>query len=232
MLEPLTSDLWVVNRPLRFLGVSVGTRMTVARLADGGLALHSPVEIDDDLAAALARLGPVRMLVAPNRFHHLYLAAAAARYPDAEVLGVPGLERKRPDVAFSRLLTEAGELDAAIGHAPFTGVGALFPWGVEDFEEQLFLHAPSGTLVVTDSAYCFGPDDPAPTRFAMWMLGAYGRLGPSRLEAWGSRRAEVEAALEPILAWDFDRVIPAHGRVVETGGKAAFRAGYEWLLGR
>lgn len=34
------------------------------------------------------------------------------------------------------------------------------------------------------------------------------------------------------VALDFDRVIVAHGRVLDSGGQAALRAGFDWLLGQ
>ena len=37
-------------------------------------------------------------------------------------------------------------------------------------------------------------------------------------------------ALERILAWDFDRVMIAHGEVLESGGPDTLRVGYAWLL--
>jgi hypothetical protein len=40
----------------------------------------------------------------------------------------------------------------------------------------------------------------------------------------------AKQALERILAWDFDRVVIAHGEVLESGGAEALRAGYAWLL--
>jgi hypothetical protein len=33
-----------------------------------------------------------------------------------------------------------------------------------------------------------------------------------------------------MLAWDFDRIVIAHGEVLESGGREALRAGYAWLL--
>lgn len=33
------------------------------------------------------------------------------------------------------------------------------------------------------------------------------------------------------LGWDFDRVIPAHGGILETDGKTAFKSDYAWFLG-
>jgi hypothetical protein len=37
-------------------------------------------------------------------------------------------------------------------------------------------------------------------------------------------------ALERIPAWDFDRVVIAHGEVLESGEPDALRAGNAWLL--
>jgi hypothetical protein len=36
--------------------------------------------------------------------------------------------------------------------------------------------------------------------------------------------------MERILAWDFDRVIVAHGDVLDRSGQDALRRGYAWLL--
>ena len=64
-LRALASGLWVAERPLGNPLVEIGTRMTVIRLRDGGLFLHSPVKLDPELRAALDALGPVRAIVCP-----------------------------------------------------------------------------------------------------------------------------------------------------------------------
>jgi hypothetical protein len=33
-----------------------------------------------------------------------------------------------------------------------------------------------------------------------------------------------------VSAWDFDRLIPCHGEVLETGGKALWNKHFEWYL--
>ena len=65
------------------LGFQFPARMSVLPLGAGKLALVSPVPIDDALAAAIAELGRVELLIAPNLLHHLYIDAAARRYPEA-----------------------------------------------------------------------------------------------------------------------------------------------------
>ena len=119
MMERLTEDLWTEQRPLRFFGLETGTRMTVVRLASGGLFVHSPVALDAPLRAAVEALGPVTAIVAPSRLHHLYVGAWAEAYPDASLSGCPGLEKKRKDVRWSRILGDQpaaewqGELELA-----------------------------------------------------------------------------------------------------------------------
>ena len=43
-------------------------------------------------------------------------------------------------------------------------------------------------------------------------------------------RAAARQSLEQILAWDFDRVVVAHGDILDSGGHQALSAGYIWLL--
>jgi len=63
------------------------------------------------------------------------------------------------------------------------------------------------------------------------MLGDFGTVGvgyPGRLMflMW---RAQNRASIDRILQWDFDRIIMAHGDVVESGGKAALRGAFSFL---
>ena len=63
-LRQLAKDLWVAERPQRFYGLEVGTRMTVMRLVDGSLLLHSPIALDAALRRELDALGPPTVGVA------------------------------------------------------------------------------------------------------------------------------------------------------------------------
>ncbi len=199
--------------------------MSVIRLREGELFLHSPVGLDPELRRELDALGTVRFGVAPNRFHHLFVGEYAAAYPKLELFAAPGLETKRKDVAWHGVLGDetpsgwAGQLDQ------------LFFRGYPLANEVVFFHPPSRTLLVTDLAFNIREDSPAATRFAYRLLGAYGRFGPSLLERVLMRdRPAARASLEGILAWDFERVIMAHGQLLPRGGRDALRAGYAWLL--
>jgi Domain of unknown function (DUF4336) len=60
MLERLdpAADVWLAAAPLSFLGLRIGTRMTVVRLASGDLWVHSPIALTPELRAAVDALGP------------------------------------------------------------------------------------------------------------------------------------------------------------------------------
>jgi hypothetical protein len=224
-LRQLDRDLWVAERPQRFWGLEVGARMTALRLADGSLLLHSPVSLDPGLRRELDALGRVRHAVAPNRLHHLYAGEVAAAYPEAQLWVAPGVERKRPDLAPTGVLGD---------EAPPAWRGQLdqvFFRGRPYENEVVFLHRASRTLLLCDLAFNFGPSAHPATRLLMRMIRSYGRFGPSRLDPLLIRdRRAARASLERILAWDFERVVVAHGDVLERGGREALRSGYAWLL--
>jgi len=224
-LRPLAKDIWVAERPQTFYGLPVGTRMSVIRLSGGRLLLHSPVALDAGLRAELDSLGRVRFVVAPNRVHHLYAGEVAKLYPEARLWVAPGLERKRPDLAFVAVLGDEPPEEWR------EEVQQTFFRGRPYENEVVFFHRASRTLILCDLAFNFGPAAAAPTRLLMRLLRSYGRFGPSKLDPLLIRdRVAARQSLERILAWDFDRVVVAHGEVLESGGREALREGYRWLL--
>jgi len=224
-LRRLAPDIWIAERRQRFYGLEVGTRMTVIRLQGGRLLLHSPVRLDIDLRRELDALGRVCCVVAPNRVHHLYAGTVAEVYPQARLWVAPGLAQKRPDLVFEAALDDDAPAEWK------NEVDQVFFRGRPYENEVVFLHRASGTLIMCDLAFNFGPRAAAPTRLLMKLLRSYGRFGPSTLDPWLIRdRRAARQSLERILAWDFDRIVVAHGEVLESGGREALRHGYAWLL--
>jgi hypothetical protein len=106
----------------------------------------------------------------------------------------------------------------------------VFFAGVPLANEVVFVHRPSRSLLVCDLAFNVGPDAPWLTRTLFRLWGAYGRLGPTRLERLLVRDKDAaRRSLDEVLALDFDRVIVSHGDVLETGGREAFARGFDWL---
>lgn len=230
-LTAIAPSLWTATQSLRFLGLDVGSRMTVVRLPSGSLALISPIELSDCDCADLDQLGPVGHIIAPNVFHHLSVGSTQQRYPEAIVWGVDELPEKRPDLTFDAMLSQPGSLENVLDYLQFEGFAAILPRGIRLARETVFCHQPSQTLIVTDTAFNFDRSSSASVRLAAKALGSYDVLRPTLMEKWATRdKAAVEQSVRTILTWTFDRVIPGHGSIVESGGKAQFQARYEWFL--
>ena len=80
-LIEIATDLWVATQPLRFIGLEIGSRMTVVRLPSQELVLISPIELDESGYQQLDQLGPVRHIIAPNLFHHLSVGSVQSSLP-------------------------------------------------------------------------------------------------------------------------------------------------------
>ena len=217
------ASVWTVATPHRFLGIHLGTRMTVVRLPGGTLWLHSVVAIDDLLADEIQALGPVRHIVIPNLYHHTYVADAIQRWPGARVHAPAAMRRKRPELRIDADLTETPDPDWG---------GALLPLHIDGsiLDETLFLHRPSRTLISSDLVEYFQDHPHLPTRLYLMAAGVHGRVGwPRFLRPVYRNRRAARKSLERLLALDFDRLILAHGRVLERGGPAAVREAFRWL---
>jgi len=224
MLTPLAPDLWELDAPLSVLGMSLGHRMTVARLADGTLWLHSPVEYSTDLAAALAQFGPIAHVVAPNCVHDTYLEAWFAAYPQARFHGAKGFSRFRPDLKFT----------VTLGDTPHAAWAATFEQrllrGMPRLNEVAFLHRASRTLILTDLVFNLGPDMPFLSRVLLRLNDCYCKFGTSRLLRTTIKdRAALRTSLDHILAWDFDRLVVSHGCNLDSDAKEALRNAFAFL---
>lgn len=224
-LLPITTDVWGVDDDLWMPGgMHFPVRMTVLRLPDGGLWLHSPVPIDDALAAGIEALGPVRHLVAPSTLHHLWFADAAARWPEATRWAAPGLPAKRPDLSFHHVLgAHPAPWDDVIDQVHIAGC----PWA----SEVVFGHRPSGTWLVTDLVFHIHQAPSWQARCTFRMVGTWKRLAQSRVWRMQTKdRAAAGAACRVMLAWDCDRLVPCHGDVIDQGAKARLTQALHWML--
>ncbi|MEZ4216522.1 MAG: hypothetical protein R3E88_08595 [Myxococcota bacterium] len=224
MLRPIAGDdagLWTIDHPLAMPGgIEMGTRTTVVRLADGALALLAPGPLGDDDVAALRARGPVRAIVAPNAFHHLFLAAAVAAFPDAERHAAKAVCAKYPALGLAPL--------AATPAPRWAGVlEQVHVDGMPRMDETVFFHPASRTLVLTDLCFHVRRAANARTKLFLRVAGAWDRFGPSRLARSMIRdRRALRASLDRLLAFDPERIVVTHGDLVERDGREALRSAF------
>lgn len=223
MLESIADNLWVEARPLRFFGLETGRRMTVVRLANGGLFVHSPVSLDGGTKEAVDALGPVTAVVAPSLFHHLAAGEWIRAYPDARVYACPGLTHKRADLDWSGTLGDEPE-------AEWRGDIKQVFFAARSFEnEVVFFHRASGTILCADLIFNLGAHPSRFTRIVARLIGNR-KPGATLLERVMIRdRAGARAQVDRMLAWEADRIILAHGPIITRGGRAVLQRAYAWL---
>lgn len=205
-------------------GFRMPARMTALPLSDGGVALISPVPLADGVAERVDALGPVRFLIAPNLLHHLYLGAAAERWPDALVLAPRGLRKKRPDLRVDADLEDGAPagLASTIDVVRFDGAPSV--------DEHVFFHRPTRTLVITDLVFNVTRPEGLVAHVALFFVGCHGKLGQSR--AWRffvKDRAAAAASAARLLDLPFEELVPAHGDVVRNDARARLAAALRWL---
>jgi hypothetical protein len=223
MLSPITDNVWVEPRPLRFFGVETGTKMTVVRLENGDVFVHSPVAIDPQLREQIDAIGPVRALVAPTLFHHLYIGDWMKVYPEATVSCCPGLEKKRKDLTWTRVLGDdpaeewKGELEQVF-------------FGARTMEnEVIFFHKKSKTIISSDFMFNLSKHPSGFTRFVAFILGNR-KPGATLLEHVMIRdRVAARDQVARVVSWGAERIVLAHGENVESNGSDLVKDAYSWL---
>ena len=221
---PFAEGVWVDTAPIRIVGMPLSSTMTVLRLTDGSLLVHSPIEPTPERRAFVEALGAVAHLYAPNTFHHLHIGEWAAAFPSARLHAPAGLAKKRPELRIDRVLGTAPEPSFA---------GVVDELLIEGFrlEETVLLYRPASLLVVADLVHNIGrPPDPWTKVYASTM-GFYDRIALSRMLRWMafSDRAAARRSVDAVLELPFDSVVVGHGAPIESGAREALAEAYAWL---
>jgi len=229
--KPLARDIGIVDGPFEYLTVGgirlplpFTTRMTVVRLSNGDLFLHSPIKFDERLAEELHGLGTVRHLVSPNQFHYAHIGEWAKAFPGTIAWASPRVRQRararRVEVIFTRDLGASApeewgrEIDQL-----------LFPGGY--FKEFIFFHKASRTLILTDTIINIELEKVSePWRTAVKLTGMcppYGQIffGMRLPLLFQWRRAK--AAIGKIHSWQPQRIVLSHGRCFDADADEVIR---------
>lgn len=233
-LKPVAEDIWMVDGPMIRFGMAgfkmpFSTRMTIIRLRDGGLFIHSPTELTDALRAEVAGLGRVRHIVAPNRIHYWWIPEWHDAFPAADVWLAPKVREQAGD----RIGFGAANLDGDCGY-PWDGEIRTLPITSRFMTEVEFFHEASGSLILTDLIENFEARKLSwPWRWLALIGGVVhpdGGMPRDMRLSFSGRRPHLRAAVERMMAWQPRRIILAHGRCPEGDGARELRRAFRWLL--
>ncbi len=228
-LKPVDEYIWIVDGPeITFGGLPFATRMTIIRLNNDDLFIHSPTPLTDSLKKEVDALGQVKHLVSSNYIHYWWIGEWGEHYPDAIKWASP---KVRP-----RAIKHGIEFDRDLGDDPepdWAGeIDQLIIRGSRIIEEVEFFHRPSKTLILTDFIENFEPKK-IHSRFIRFLIKIAGladpdgKLPPDIYLTFLGRRDKLKAAVQKMVDWGPERIILAHGRWFENNGvnelKRAFR---------
>lgn len=231
LTEYVPGRIWLKEYPVRFGGMDISARMTVVRLDDGGLLVHSPGKIDERLKDEIEALGPVAFIIAPGSYHHLHVGSCQRAFPGAATHICPGVEKKQPGLAFDRQLGDAADPGWA------TDLDQVLLRGSRLIREVAFFHRSSRTLILVDLVENYG-DQSGPVD---WLLRFWWKFvfrmwnrpkpAPEYQLGWNDKAAARES-LEKILAWDFDKIVISHGELIEKDARQVARTAWRQVLER
>lgn len=227
-LKEVDKNIWTYEgSTVNFHGFPYSTRMTVIQLRNNHLWIHSPEKLNEALKEQLAGLGTVEYLISPNKLHHLFLPEWISEYPDAKCYAAPGLIQKRPDIEFTKQLSNSPEKEwqDEIEQIIFQGSPLM--------EEAVFFHVSSKTLILTDLIENFSP-----SAFnwwqkpIAWLTGIISPNGKTPIDwrlSFLFGKAKARAALEKMTTWKPTNIIISHGECIFGNGSEFLKKSFGWL---
>ncbi|KAK3675791.1 hypothetical protein LTR78_004432 [Recurvomyces mirabilis] len=252
----LAPTIKIFSAPFLRVGrIKVGGRGTIVQLASGNLAVFSPVALTDAVKSEVASFGngQIKYITALDKEHHIFLEPWHKAFPDAVVIGPEPLLESRAKQGYSNFTKDVWRVFPinAEGKAAFT-ISEEFD---REFEyeyvsahanhELVFHHKPTRTLIEADLMFNL----PATEQFSRTGVSATSGILTRIVNAintthgsaiWQKRllwyalsasdRTGFNRSMGKIAGWDFDRIVPCHGDVIEKGGKWVFEKVFSWHL--
>jgi len=238
ILKTVADDVWIVDGPVikfGYMGLKLPfpTRMTIVKLADGGLWVHSPTALTSSLKEQIDTLGQIRYLIAPNRIHYWWIEDWVGAYPGAETYAAPGVrEQARDNDRFTDYKSELTEGD----RYPWSGDLDMLVVVGGYMSEAVFFHKASRTLLLTDLIENFEREKIA-SPFFKFVSKFSGGCDPNgkmpidlRLTFFMHRR-QMANAVRTMISWQPQRILIAHGRWYPENAVSELKRAFSWLPG-
>jgi len=250
VIRQVTDAITTFSAPfLRFGVIKMGGRATVVKLQSGGLVVFSPIALTDEVSTTVTSLGgQVSYIVAPDLEHHINLGPWKAAYPTARVVAPSELREKRAktnreDVPIDFAYTAANKNTIELPEE-FTNDLDLEFFDGHVSKDIVLLHKASRTVIAADVIWNYPSNeqysksgvDPKSgifTKIAAHLWMSLDGKSQQRF-VWYAlskpNRPSFGESAKKVGGWDFDRLIPCHGDVIETGAKDVFKRIYAWHL--
>jgi hypothetical protein len=232
-LKPVTEGVWIVDSgPITIIGlVPLPIRMTVLRLSDGSLLLHSPTRFTASLKQELDRIGKVAHLISPNSAHWWFVKQWQDVCPEARTWAVAGFSERR-QVRHSGLRIDQEIRGGPLPHWP-NEIDRIVVEGLGFAEVALFVKR-ARLVVLTDLVLNLEPAKLSlPLRAAARLIGVLAPDGkaPIYLRAVIKiKRGQAREAAKRLIECRPQLAIFAHGLWFDSDAEAKLTRSLAWLL--
>lgn len=227
-LQKIDDDIWIYDgSTVSWYGMPYTTRMTIVRLQNGEIWIHSPEQIVDGLLAEIQTLGEIKYLISPNKIHHLFIQDWIQLLPNAMAFSAPGLIEKRTDVTFY------GELSDQPENQWNEDIDQLIFKGSKAMDEVVFFHKKSSTLILTDLIENFHPDHFKGVKKTIANLtGIVSPNGKMPIDwrltfIFGKKQARK--SLNRMISWNPNKIIISHGEYIDKDAVPFLKKSFSWL---
>ncbi len=142
-LKKIGDHIWAYEHAMSIAGMKIHLRTTIVKLRSGRLWVHSPSAFSTGLKEELSEIGTVGFIVGASNGHNLWLLEWQAAFPNAVLYVSGGIPKKLK-------LAEYCVLDNARENIWVEDLSHEFMHDVPFFNESVFLHKRSKSLIVTD----------------------------------------------------------------------------------
>lgn len=232
-LKSIGSDIWIVDGPaISFYKLPFSTRMTVVRLENGSVWVHSPIRLTEELALRIEALGPIVALIAPNWIHYAYVNEWKERFPDALIYAAPGVEARAKKHGLDI------KVDVHLGQGAETAwhgeISQMIVEGSKIHREAVFFHDASKTLILTDLIENFEPHKlPLIMRFFVRLAGLTapnGKMPPDMRASFRGNEELLKNAVVRMINWRPHKIVVAHGKIIDLDAIPHLRRAFASVL--
>ena len=210
----IADDIAMMSFPFRVFGIDFKRNVTLLRLSDGRVVIHSTAPFTEKDVAAIRRFGEPAWLVDATLLHNTFAKEGRAALPDLPYLAPNGFDKV------------SGIATQPLDPPPSDWVGEIDVLKIDGTRknEHALFHRRSRTLVVADLFFSFPPETRGwPRFFACHVMSLPPTLfGVSRFfRLLINDKQAFERSVMTLLKWDFERIVVAHWTPLETAAKSA-----------
>jgi len=207
----ITDDVVVMSFPWHVFRIDFARNVTLLRLRDGRVVIHSSAPFTNEDIAAIREFGEPAWLVDATLLHDTFAREGRAAFPDLPYLAPDGFT-KASGIPTEPLGSPPSDWEDQIDVLKLDGTR---------MNEHALFHRRSATLVVGDVFFSFPTETHGWARFFVRHIMRLPRLfGISVLFRMTIRDREAfKRSMKALLQWDFDHLVVAHREPLDKDAK-------------